>query len=226
MDIHRAKVREFSIATTMERLRKNGMEVAYLPKITDVVPMVRSMLDEGCTIAVGGSTTLKEARVLHLIRSGPYHFIDRYKEGLSSEEKRNTYLDAFRADVYITSVNAITEHGELYCVDGTSNRVAALLYGPEKVIVVAGWQKIVTSLREAVHRVKRVAAPANALRLNKETYCVKKGHCIAPLCDSEHLMSIGVGTCNDGICSNMVVMGRQAQIGRVTVLIVGEAIGY
>ena len=226
MDAHRNRVRELSIARTIERLRKNNMESAYLPTAQDVVPMVRSILEEGCSIALGGSMTLAEAGVLKLVRSEQYRLIDRYEQGLSTEQMHQRLVAGFSADVFLTSVNAITEHGELYCVDGTSNRVAPLLFGPKRVLVIAGWQKIVPTLQDAVNRVKRIAAPANAMRLEKDTPCVKTGHCIAPYCDERHLMSIPTGACDSGICSNMVVMGHQSRKGRITVLIVGEHLGY
>lgn len=226
MDANRNRVREMSIARTMERLRKNNMEAAYLPAAQDVVPMLRSMLEEQCTIALGGSMTLVETGALKLVRSGAYRLIDRYETGLSPAETHRRFVQAFDADVFLSSVNAITEHGELYCVDGTSNRVSALLFGPRKVVIIAGWQKIVPNLRDAVDRVKRIAAPANAMRLEKDTPCVKTGHCVSPYCDERHLMAIPTGACDNGVCSNMIVMGRQVKKGRISVLIVGEEVGY
>ena len=226
MDANRSKGREISIARTIERLRKNNMEAVVLPSAQDVVPMLRSLLEEQSTIALGGSVSLVESGALKLVRSDTYRLIDRYEPGLNSEQMRQRFIASFNADVLITSVNAITEHGELYCVDGTSNRVAAMLYGPRRVIVIAGWQKIVPTLRDAVDRVKHIAAPANAMRLEKDTPCVKTGYCIAPFCDDRNLMSIPPGACDHGICSNMVVMGRQSMKGRFSVLIVGEELGY
>lgn len=226
MDTNRNRVREMSIARTIEKLRKNNMEAAYLPAAQDVVPMLRSLLDEHCSIAVGGSMTLVETGALKFIRSGLYQFIDQYEPNLTDEQIHNRFIEAFSADVFLSSVNAITERGELYCVDGTSNRVSALLFGSKRVIIVAGWQKIVPCLRDAVERVKRIAGPANAIRLEKDTHCTKTGYCVVPFCDDRHLMTIPPGSCDHGICSNMVVMGRQPKKGRITVLIVGEELGY
>ncbi|MHC1693584.1 MAG: lactate utilization protein [Sphaerochaetaceae bacterium] len=226
MDANRNKIKEMMIARTIGKLKKNNMDAAYLPGMLDVVPMLRSLLEEGDTIALGGSMTLAETGALRLVHSSDYHLIDRYAPGITPEQTRQAFIDAFSADVFLTSVNAITEHGELYNVDGTSNRAAAMLFGPKRVIVVAGWQKIVPTLRDAVDRVKHIAAPANSLRLEKDTPCVKSGHCIAPFCDERNLMSITPGACEQTICSNMVVMGRQKDAGRIMVLIVGEAVGY
>ena len=94
------------------------------------------------------------------------------------EEKREAEINAYRANFYLASANAVTEHGEIYQVDGNSNRISALAYGPEKVILVVGINKIVKDLRSAVDRVKRIAAPANATRFGKGCFCEKAGHCI------------------------------------------------
>ena len=226
MDANRNKIKEMSIARTLASLRKNNMEAAFVPTAQDVVPLLMTMLEEGESIALGGSMTLVETGALKHVRNGSYKLIDRYEPHLDAEALRQRYIEAFSADVFLTSVNAITEHGELYLVDGTSNRVAPMLYGPRRVIIIAGWQKIVPCLLDAVNRVKQIAGPANAIRLSKETPCVRSGKCVAPYCDGRHLMAIPTGTCDKGICSNMVVMGHQSIAHRVSVLIVGEALGY
>lgn len=226
MDANSNKIKEMAIARTIEKLRKNNMEAVFLPTAQDVVPMLRTMLEEGESIALGGSVTLAESGVVKLVRSGPYRLIDRYEANLTPAQIHQRFVESFSADVLLSSVNAITEHGELYCVDGTSNRVAALLFGPKRVIIVAGWQKIVPNLRDAVERVKNIAGPANAMRLGRDTPCVRTGRCVAPICDERNLMAIPTGTCDTGICSNMVVLGRQSKPGRTTVLIVGEELGY
>ena len=117
------------------------------------------------------------------------------------------------ADVYLSSANAITEDGFLYNVDGRSNRVAALLYGPNKVIIVAGVNKIVRDLDAAIKRNREVAAPANALRLNKKTPCAKTLRCS----DCKSL---------ERICRNYVLMGPQGFKDRVHVILVNEHLGF
>ncbi|MGI6433562.1 MAG: lactate utilization protein [Sphaerochaetaceae bacterium] len=226
MDVHRSKIREFAIERTMENLRKNNMEATFLADASLIVPTVRSMLTDNCSITLGGSSTVIDTGLLALAREPQYKLIDRYAPGLTHDQMVELFTQGFSADVMFTSANAITEHGELYCVDGTSNRTAQMLFGPKKVIVIAGWQKIVANLQDAVNRVKRVAAPANATRLKRDTTCVKRGYCIVPYCHDKHLMSIAPGACTKGICSNMVTFGRQAVKGRMHVLIVGEELGY
>ena len=119
------------IAETMENLRRNRMQPYFVTSRTEVVPKVQELLREGDTVAAGGSMTLEETGVLAHLRSGRYRFLDRGKPGLSPEEIRAVYTGAFSADAYLLSANAITQNGELYNVDGNSNRVAALLYGPK-----------------------------------------------------------------------------------------------
>jgi hypothetical protein len=107
----------------MEKLRKNFMEAAYLPTAQDVVPMLRSLLEDGQSIALGGSMSLAETGALALVRSGPYRLIDRYEQGLSPEALHERLVQGFSADVFLTGVNAITEHGELYNIETSdSNR--------------------------------------------------------------------------------------------------------
>ncbi len=226
MDANRRKIRDLSIARTMSALEKNNIGADFLPSVSDIVPKLKTMLHPGETVAVGGSMTLFESGAIDLLRSGDYRFLDRYEPGLSAKQVRKVFLDSFTADTYLTSANAVTEHGELYCVDGTSNRVAAMLYGPEKVVVIVGWEKIVPDLAAAVVRVKTVAAPANAVRLDCDTYCVKNGRCMSPVCDGRNIMALPAGACENSICCNSVVLSRQRQKGRITVLIVGEETGY
>ncbi|MBO5928730.1 MAG: LUD domain-containing protein, partial [Clostridia bacterium] len=116
----------------------------------------------------------------------------------------------------------ITKNGELYNVDGNGNRVAALCYGPKKVILVVGCNKIVDDLPAAVKRVKTVAAPLNARRLHCQTPCAETGHCLCP--DSLSSMD---GCASPGrICGMGVVTGRQRNKGRIHVILVGESLGY
>ncbi len=226
MDANRKRIMEMSVGRTIEALRKNNMEAAFLPSKADIVPMVKSLLAEHSTVGVGGSMTLFESGVIDLLRSGSYTFLDRYAKDLSPQQIDAVYHQCFDADSFLCSANAITEHGELYCVDGNSNRVAAMLYGPRQVIVIAGWNKIVADLAAAVVRVKQVATPANCIRLDCDTNCEKTGKCLNPTCDPRNLMQVAPGACQNTICCNSVIFGRQRRPGRITVLIVGEELGY
>ncbi|MFA6844576.1 MAG: lactate utilization protein [Sphaerochaetaceae bacterium] len=211
---------------TIEALKANNMEASYLPTKDDVVPMLRTLMKKDSSCAVGGSVTLAQCKVLDLLNSGEYKFFNRYEKGLSKEQLHQVFVDSFGADNLLCSANAVTEHGELYCVDGTSNRVAGMLFGPRQVIVIVGINKIVPNLACAISRVKEIAAPANIIRLDFDTYCAKNGKCLNPSCDSKNLMAIGAGSCPDTICCNSVIFSHQREKGRIKVLFVGEELGY
>ncbi|MBR0141001.1 MAG: LUD domain-containing protein, partial [Ruminococcus sp.] len=128
------------------------------------------------------------------------------------------------ADVFISSANAITEHGVVYNVDGNSNRIAAIAFGPKSVIIIAGYNKIVANLEEAEIRVKKEAAPPNCVRLNCDTYCAEKGECVS-MNKSGRQIYDGCG--GDGrICCNYLISAHQRHKGRIKVIIVGEELGY
>lgn len=213
MDKHLQTVMMKRIERTMENLRKNRMQAWYVDSGKEVVPLLKTLMKEGSTVAVGGSMTLFETGIIDHLRSGRYIFFDRYAEGLTPEQITEVHRKAFSADYYLTSTNAVTEKGELFNVDGRGNRVAAMIYGPDNVIVIAGRNKIVTDLDEAVDRLKQVAAPANAVRLSRRTPCVAAGFCQD--CRSE-----------DRICSDYVVFRQQTVPDRIKVILVGEELGY
>lgn len=204
---------ESRIKKTMENLEKNNMEAYYVDNVDSLKAKLSELINEGDTIGVGGSMTLFETGIIDLLRSGKYNFLDRYKTGLTPEDTKNIFRQSFSADAYIVSSNAITENGELYNVDGTGNRVAAMIYGPDNVIVIAGINKIVKDADQAVLRTKEIASPANSKRLNKSTPCTKIGYCME--CSS-----------NQRICNDYVLIKRQAVKGRIKVILVGKELGY
>lgn len=213
MDKNKYEIVRLRMERTAEALRRNNMSCECVENAAEALDLVQDMLDEGCTVAVGGSMSLFEAGVIDELRAGDYHFLDRYDKTLSPERIKQLHHEVFSADVFITSTNAVTENGELYNVDGNGNRVAAMLYGPESVIVLVGCNKIVKDLDEARARVEAVAAPANAVRLSTNTPCRAAGKCMH--CHSE-----------DRICADYVVMARQRTPGRVKVILVAEELGY
>ncbi|MDT8716799.1 lactate utilization protein [Clostridium sp. 19966] len=204
---------EMTIERTIKALEKNNMNGYYINSRDELIEKINSLINEGDMITVGGSATLNETGILELLRSGKYNFLDRYKEGLSGEEIGEIFRKAFFCDAYFTSTNALTENGELYNVDGNGNRVAAMLFGPKKVIVICGVNKIVKNIEEAVERNKRCSAPMNAKRLNKPTPCAKVGYCMD--CSS-----------SGRICNEYTVIKRQSNKERIHVLILNEALGY
>ena len=214
-------VRE-QMETAAAALRNNNMAAYCVKTKEQALALVRDLLHKGDTVGAGGSRTLQEAGLMDLLRNGDYRFLDRAVPGLTPEQVRRIYLDSFDADAYLCSSNAVTLNGELYNVDGNSNRVAAMAFGPRSVILVVGSNKLVADLDEAAQRVKRVAAPMNTKRLACATYCREQGVCMAA--DSDR--------CTDGcrsaarICCTYVTMGYQRVPERVKVILVEEPLGF
>ncbi len=219
------ELHEKRVQTVIENLKKNNMDAMFVETKADALSALESLLPAGCTVGIGGSVTLEEIGALDLLRSGKYHFLDRYEPALTQEQIKDIYRRSLCSDVYVMSTNAITESGELYNVDGRSNRVAALLYGPDSVIIVAGINKIVPSIEEAIRRHKRIAAPANAARLSCSTPCVQTGECISVHGTASGSLCAGCAA-DSRICANYVVSAKQRERGRIKIILVGEPLGF
>ena len=157
--------------------------------------------------------SLFETKVIDYLRNEKYKFLDRYKPGITPQEMKEIYRKSFFADAYFASTNAVTENGELYNVDGNGNRIAAMLYGPDKVILIVGVNKIVKDVQEAIDRNKYVCAPANAKRLSTKTPCQTTGVCMD--CSSP-----------ERICCEYTLIKKQRTAGRMHVIFMNENIGY
>lgn len=212
-----------NIEKTIMELEKHHMQVYFVANAAEAKEKVLSLIPAGATVANGGSMTLVNSGILDAVKSGEYRYLDRNMQGLSEDEKNMRLGEIMTCDYFLSSSNAITESGELYNVDGTSNRVNALLYGPKNVIIVVGINKIVPDLEAAVRRVKEIAAPKNCKRLNCNTYCIHKGHCVS--LDRGGDMADGCDS-NARICCNYTVMASQRLHDRVKVILVNEELGY
>ena len=216
---------ECVIKSLMENLKANNMKPYFVKTRDEAKELVLSLVSEGDVVANGGSVTLNETGVLQALRAREdITLLDKSKEGLTKAEIDEINLKAFTSDVYLMSTNALTLNGELYNVDGNSNRVAALLYGPKSVIILCGVNKIVENLDEAVARVKKCAAPKNTVRLHTGSYCENEGGCVSLnkenpfMCDG----CKGAGR----ICCNYVVSAQQRHVDRIKVVLVDENLGY
>ena len=201
---------------TLERvagaLTANRMEARVVESREELLEILRGMLGKGDSIASGGSMTLEETGVNALLSGGDYDF---YFRGRTDEkgEPVDVLRAAFSCDWYFSSSNAITEDGLLYNVDGNANRVAALCFGPRKVVVIAGYNKVVRNLHAAAERVRAIAAPANCIRLEKKTPCAATGRCMD--CKSP-----------DHICCDTVIHGFQRDPDRIQVFLLPDDLGY
>ena len=196
----------------IKALQKRNMAGYYAPTKEDAVKIIKNLLADGSSISWGGSMTMAELGLVDELKKGNYTLLDR-SECKNSEETKQMYHKALSADNYILSANAITQDGILINIDGTGNRVAALIYGPEQVIVVVGINKIVADVESGYKRIKSITCPKNALRLKKELPCSVSGVCNN--CLSEKC-----------ICNQIVVTRRSGIKERIKVVIVGENLGY
>ncbi len=199
--------------SVIEVLKKNRMQGIYLADAAQVAPTVLSLIPQGASVAMGGSMTMVETGVVEALRQGPLRLIDRYEPGISPAETMARLKQGLGADVFVSGVNAVTEEGELVFVDATCNRVAPILFGPDKVILIAGCNKIVPNLAYAQERIRHFVAPTNARRIGRKTPCAVSGHCED--CSSP-----------ERICNATVVIHKQARPERLTVILVGTELGY
>ena len=213
------------IERVIAALRKNNMQGIYVPCINDIVKTVENLLTPDAVIAAGGSVSLKESGVWDLINKENYNFLDRNREGITADEKQEVFRRVIGSDFYFCSTNALTENGELLNVDGFANRIAAIAFGPKKVIMVVGANKIVKDINDAFLRVKKIAAPKNCVRLGIESPCAKLGHCVALEKSDNTDFTDGCGF-ERRICANYLISGRQQVKDRITVIICGEDMGY
>lgn len=213
MDENLTFVQEKRVEDLMNNLKKKNMAGYYVKSKEELTNLLDTLITDQATVSVGGSMTLFESGVIDYLRKRPLNFLDRYEPGLDAEQIKELYRDSFGADVYLTSTNAITESGGLYNVDGRGNRVAAMIYGPDKVIVIASVNKIVKDLEAAIERNKKWAAPANAKRLNRKTPCASLGYCTD--CDSP-----------DRICHDFTYITSQMTKDRIHVILTKDNFGY
>ena len=206
-------VNEKKIEKTINNLKKNNINGYYVKDNDELINIIKDIAKEGEVVSVGGSMSLFESKVIELLRSGRYEFLDRYKKDLTQEDIKEIYRKSFFADTYFASANAITEDGKIFNVDGNGNRVAAILYGPDKVVLIVGVNKIVKNIEQAVSRNRAISGPANAKRLNLSTPCVKTGQCME--CKSE-----------ERICCEYTVIKRQRNPKRMHVIFINDTLGF
>lgn len=201
------------VQKTIQSLKRNNMAGYYVQSVAQLHELLVSLMEKGETVGCGDSLTLEQTGVFDLVRRRDYRFLDKHKPGLCREEKREIYLQNFRADTFLTGINAVTANGELFNIDGNGSRVAPVLYGPRQVIAVAGTNKIVPSVDEAILRARQLSAPLDAKRLGKETPCTKLNRCI----DCRH---------EQRICNDFVLITGQFERDRIKVVFIQGEYGF
>lgn len=165
------------------------------------------------SISWGGSGTFMATGLYDLLKDkAEFSVMDTYDKSLSNDEKRELRRQALLSDLFLTGTNAVTEKGELVNLDMIGNRIAALTFGPKNVIVFIGRNKIVADVEAAMFRIKEYAAPANAMRLDMKTPCIKTARCED--CKSP-----------DRICNSWTITEKSFPKGRVKVILINQDLG-
>ena len=204
------------VEKTLEALKKNGFEALYSPTKEEAISKVLDFAAPEAVVGIGGSVTLRELGLPDILRSRGHEVADHWeagRRGATSDEVLEIRRQQINSDVFITSTNAVTENGELINIDGGGQRVAAMIFGPKRVVVVAGVNKIVGDLKKGIDRVRNVASPMNARRLNRKTPCVVTGVCSD--CDSP-----------DRICNATTIIHKKMGNTDTAIILVGEKLGY
>ena len=194
--------------TIIKNLSKRNMQGYYCATKEESLQKALQLMPAKSSVGWGGSMTLDEIGLLEAIKQGDYTAIDR-TQGDPKEQASKIFL----ADYFLMSTNAITLDGELIYIDGRANRICYLCYGPEHVLIVAGMNKVVSDVESGIKRVRNMATPPNTTRLHKDTPCAKVGRCMDCLAP-------------DCICNQVLVTRRSGQADRISVILVGEELGY
>jgi L-lactate utilization protein LutB len=197
----------------IEKLEAHGFSTVFVKTKEEAVKEIWKYVTPQAKVGVGGSVTIREIGILDQLEAKGHTLYDHWKPGIPKESILGIRKSQMTSDLFLASVNAITMDGELVNIDGAGNRVNATIFGPGKVIIVAGYNKIVEDVQEAIKRIKNVAAPINAKRLNIDVPCAKLGKCVD--CNSPNR-----------ICRVVTIHERQPIFTDILIILVGEELGY
>ena len=190
-------------------LESRNMSGYYAANKEEALKIALDLIPEGSTVTMGGCVSAQEIGLVDAVKSGNYNFIDRY----AAEDPRQAYLDGYDADVFLSGANAITEDGIMVNIDGNSNRVSFIAFGPKKVVFIVGMNKVCDDVDGAVKRARNVAAPINTQRFDLSTPCSKTGSCMN--CKSP-----------DTICCQFLITRFSRHEGRIHVILVNDNLGF
>lgn len=196
----------------IKNLRSRHFDAYYCETKEAALRQALNLIPEGASVGWGGSVTAEEVGLIDAVRNGNYRPIDR-DTGKTPEERTRIMKQALLSDVFLTGSNAISLDGQLVNIDGTGNRVAAIVYGPDSILVIAGMNKVEDTLEAAMTRARTVAAPTNSQRFDVQTPCNTTGVCAdckSPQC----------------ICNQILITRHCRPAGRMKVILVGEDLGF
>lgn len=195
--------------TVIKGLESRNMSGYYAHSMEEALELALKLIPTGSSITMGGSMSVLEIGLKDTLKAGDYKFLERDK----CEDKRAAALAAYDCDVFLSSVNAMTQDGILVNIDGNSNRVSAIAFGPKKVLCIVGMNKIADDLDGAMKRARNVAAPINAQRFGLSTPCSKTGTCMD--CKSP-----------DTICCQFLITRYSRHKDRIHVILVNDNLGF
>lgn len=206
------QTRAAAAKTIIKGLERRNMTGEYCPTAGDALEAAKRFLVPGTSVSWGGTSTLAEIGFLDAMKASQCEVLDRHASK-DPEVVKDIYRKILFCDTYFMSTNAITMDGILVNIDGNANRVAALAFGPSKVVIVAGMNKVAPDLDSAIQRARNIAAPINSTRFGSGTPCVSLGKCAN--CQHE-----------DCICCQIMVTRRSRLPNRIHVILVGEDLGF
>jgi len=198
---------------TIGALQKNNFDARFVPDIKTLLEDLFKLIPEGSTIGAGGSMTLRQIGFFEEAEQHNVKLINPSLQKLALEDFIEQRRQILRADVFLSSANAVTEDGMIFNIDGTGNRVASMTFGPKKVILICGINKIVKDINAAQKKVREYTAPMNAKRIGLKTPCAETGVCAD--CSSPQR-----------ICNVFVTMAKRPTRSDITVFLVGEHLGF
>lgn len=200
-------------AVLIKNLKSRHFEAYYCATKEEALKKALELIPEGATVGWGGATSAQQIGLMDVLNAGNYITLDREK-CKTMDEREQIARDCLSADVFLTGANALSLDGQMVNIDGNGNRVAAIIYGPKTVLVIAGMNKVEDNLDAAVRRARTVAAPMNQQRFAFENNpCTVTGSCAD--CKSQ--------TC---ICNHIVVTRNCRPVGRIQFILVGEELGF
>lgn len=203
------KRNELLAQKVIKGLESRNMTGYYAADKEEALKIALSLIPKGSSVTMGGCMSANEIGLTDAVKGEEYNFIDRY----AAADRHAAELEAYDADVYLASANAMTEDGVIVNIDGNSNRVSAIAYGPKKVLFIVGMNKICDDINGAMKRARNVAAPINAQRFGLSTPCSATGSCFD--CKSP-----------DTICCQFLITRFSKHEGRIHVILVNENLGF
>lgn len=202
-----------ALTDVVKALQKRDFDAEYFSDITAVNTALLEMISEKATVGIGGSVTIRELSIIDQLEKRGNEVTHHWRPEATKETNREIRQKEGMADYYLTSANAITQHGDIINIDGIGNRVAHMIYGPDNVIIIAGYNKIVPDIDSGVRRSKEIAAVINAKRVGAKTPCAETGRCV---------------DCNTPgrICRVTTIMQYRPWQTKIKVMLVNETLGY